>query len=69
MENEEAALIYNISRGQIITFFNGEVDREVDLNFVAVNAVMEIYGVKNKRSCFDKVMRTYHHFLNERQKE
>ena len=68
-ENEDAARIYQTVRRQIITFFNGEVDKEIDLNYVAVNVVMDLYGVRKKRECFEKVTRAYHHFLNKRQKE
>jgi hypothetical protein len=68
-ENEEAARIYQLVRRQIITFFNGEVDKEIDLNFASVNTVMDIYNVKNKLECFNKVIRAYYHFLGERQKE
>lgn len=67
--NAEAARVFQMCRRQVITFFNGEVDREIDLNYVAVSAVMDLYGVKDRRECFEKVVRTYRYFLNERDKD
>ena len=67
-ENAEAARVFNKCRRQIITFFNGEVDKEIDLNYVALDVVMNWVGVKDKRDVSEKVLRVYHHFLNERNK-
>ena len=64
--NSEAANIYFKCRRQIITFFNGEVDKELDLNYVALDVIMDIYGIRDKKECFEKVIRVYHHFLKER---
>jgi hypothetical protein len=65
-ENAEAAMVYMSTRRQIITMFNGEYDKEIDLNYVALISVMDLFGVKNKRECFKKVVHTYHHFLRLR---
>ena len=63
--NEEAAMIYRLCQGQVITA--GE--QIVDINYIAVKTVMDIYGVKNQRRCLGVVARTFHHFENERRKK
>lgn len=64
-ENEEAARIYQIVRGQIITRFNGQADDVIDLNYQAIKVVMDMYNVKNQRAVFEKIRKTFYHFLNE----
>ena len=67
-DNEDAAKIYNTCRRQVITFFNGEVDKEFDLNQLAVWALIDHYPkrLKDPWAVFEKIIRTYHHFLKER---
>ncbi len=65
-ENIDAGRVYQMSKRQVrIAPGSGQI---VDLDYAAVKAVMDIYGVKDQRDCFDKVVRTFHHFLAERQK-
>lgn len=64
-ENQEAAAIYQLCRGQIRTRHNGQHDEVIDLDYVAVKMVMELYQIKNQRECFDKVRSTFYHFLNK----
>ena len=60
--NEDAAHIYRIVCGQVITRFDGQV---VDLNHLAVWAAIDGYEVKDRRGCFEKVLKTFYFFLNE----
>jgi iron uptake system EfeUOB component EfeO/EfeM len=62
--NEEAAHIYGLVQGQIITRHNGQYDEIVDLNYSAVKIVMDLYEVKKQRECFEKVLKTFHVMLN-----
>ena len=68
-ENRDAAKIYQICKRQVRTWFNGEVDKEIDLDFVALKLPMDLYvAPENHRECFEKVTHTYYYFLSERQK-
>jgi hypothetical protein len=58
-ENEDAARIYQIVRGQTI-----EGGR--DLNHLAVWAAIDAYGVKDRTVVFEKVMQLYYQILKER---
>lgn len=65
-ENEDAAEIYHIVRGQVITRFDGQI---IDLNHLAVWAAIDGYGVKDRQGCFEKVLKVFYHFLNENRNE
>lgn len=54
-ENEEAARIYQIVRGQKLS--------TGDLNHLAVWAAIDGYGIRNRVGTFEKVMKTFYHFL------
>ena len=56
-ENEDAALVYMITRRQYIT---GEYGRVVDLSIQAVKIVMDLYGVQDQRRCLEKVLKTFY---------
>ena len=60
--NEQAARVFRMVRNQVITFHNGRNDTVIDLNYPAVKMIMDLYGVKNQRDCFEKVLRVFHHF-------
>lgn len=62
-ENEQAATVFRAVRNQVITVFNGERNVVIDLNYPAVKMIMDLYGVKDQRNCFEKVIGTFHHFL------
>ena len=64
-ENENAAHIFQIVRGQIITRFNGETDVVIDLNHLAVWAAIDAYRVKDRTWTFEKILRLFHHLLRE----
>lgn len=51
-QNREAGKIYLMTRNQIIVGF----DKVIDLNHLAVHAAMDLYEVKNKKECFEKVL-------------
>jgi hypothetical protein len=63
--NEDAARIYRMVQGQVITA--GE--QIVDLNYQSVKMVMDLYGIKDQRRCFEKVVRTFNFFLSEQRKK
>jgi len=65
-ENSDAAQVYHLVKRQVrVAPGSGII---IDLDYAAVKAVMDIYGVGDKRDCFDKVARAFHHTLSERQK-
>ena len=65
-ENNDAAKIFRIVRGQVISLHNGQHDEVIDLNFCALKVVMDWYEIQNQRECFEKVHGTFHHFIRER---
>lgn len=66
-ENADAARIYHIVKRQVRTAGgSGEI---IDLDYTAVKHVMDLYGIADQRTCFEKITRAFHHFLSERQKE
>lgn len=55
-ENEEAGPIYEATKTQVIaTGF-----AVIDINFLAVKGMMELYGVKNQKRCWEKVHWLWH---------
>lgn len=55
-----------MTRRQIITYHNGEHDKEIDINHAAVWALIDHWpGIKNKIGVFRKVIKTYHSILRE----
>ena len=50
--NEEAVRIFNIVSSQVVTIGMGDV---VGLDYNAVNYVMELYRVREKKRTFEKV--------------
>lgn len=60
-ENAEAARIYQLTRGQVVTV--GE--QVIDLNHVAVWKSIEKYKVKDQTGCFELVNKVFHYFLNK----
>lgn len=64
-ENEDAARIFQIVRGQQICKWNGERDIAVDLNHLAVWAAIDAYGVRDRTGCFEKVLNLFHQRLRE----
>ncbi len=64
-ENGDAAWIFQIVRGQVITRFNGQTDMVVGLNHLAVWAAIDAYGVQDRTGTFEKVMALFYSRLNE----
>lgn len=65
-ENEDAAKIFQLVQGQIITRHNGQHDEIIDLNYPAVKIMMDLYQIRNQRDTFERVLSVFHFFLNER---
>lgn len=63
-ENQEPALIYMMTRGQVVTL--GE--RTIDISIPAIKIAMDLYKIKNQKDCMEKVMNLFHHFESERRK-
>jgi len=59
-ENEDAAKIYQIVRGQIVTL--GE--NVIDLNHVALWNAIDRYKVRDPVRCFELVNIVFHEFLS-----
>lgn len=65
-ENREAAEIYMMTRGQIISAGMGQV---IDISIPAVKIVMDLYEIRNQKKCLAKVRTAFHHFLKKEEKE
>ncbi len=63
--NEDAAEVYMLTRGQIISL--GE--QVVDLSIPAVPIILDQFKIENQRETMAKIFRTFHHFLNKQRKE
>ena len=64
-ENEDAALIYMLTQGQLIFGPKGPVD----INQLAVHEAMKLYRIENKKDCFEKVLRLAGHFIEKARME
>ena len=69
-ENEDAARIYQVVRGQCRTVIrlaeNGMPYSEtVDLDHLAVWAAIDAYEVRDRVECFEKVLNLFHARLNQ----
>lgn len=60
-ENEDAAQIYLVVQTQYIMGFNGPVA----LNQLAIHEAMKLYRIRNRRECFEKVLRLSQHFIEK----
>lgn len=58
-ENQDAVSVYFVTRNQVITAGMGEV---IDISIPAVKIVMDLYGVEDQKSCFQKVLHLFHEF-------
>jgi hypothetical protein len=61
--NTEAFMIYPLIRNQVIT--RGMDGTIVDVNFSSLEFIFDILNIKNKKECFSKVHRLFHHFLRK----
>lgn len=68
-ENRQAAIIYQLVEGQIITRFNGHHDDIIDLNYGALKTVMDLYEIKDQKMVFEKVRKLFFYFLENRNRE
>jgi L-cysteine desulfidase len=62
--NAEAGRVYHIVKRQVRTAGgSGEI---IDLDYAAVKAVMDIYGIADQKTAFEKISQAFHHFLAKR---
>lgn len=64
-ENLDAWKIYMIVSGQLIMGPGGPVD----LDHNAIHHAMNLYGIENKRDCFERVMTLGRHLIAKKQEE
>jgi hypothetical protein len=64
-ENEEIAEVYFQVRSQVIATY-GQV---IGLSIPAVKIVMDLYGIKDQKTCLTRIMKTFYHFLNKHRAE
>jgi len=60
-ENQDAASIYVLVRNQYIFGPRGPVD----INHHSIHEAMRLYGVRDRRGCFEKVLRLASHFIEK----
>jgi hypothetical protein len=58
-ENEDAFFVFGHVSNQAI--FAGMNAVPIDLNYPAVKFIMDLYGIKNQRDCFERVLKLWHH--------
>jgi len=64
-ENEEAIRIFTVVRNQ---FIMGPTSA-IDINHLAIYGAMDLYKVKNRRQCFEKVLRLANWWLEQLRKK
>ncbi|MFA6336078.1 MAG: hypothetical protein WCX48_11125 [Bacteroidales bacterium] len=52
-ENHDAVRVFFLTQNQLIMGPSGPID----INQLAVHAAIDLYGIKDRQGCFDKVMR------------
>jgi hypothetical protein len=57
--------IYIVVQDQLIVGMNGPIG----LNQQTIHEAMRLYGIENKRDCFEKVLRLGRHFVKEQHEE
>jgi hypothetical protein len=62
-ENQEAAEVFMMTRGQVIT--RGMEGQVVDISIPAVKIAMDLIGIKDQLACLSKVRKTFFHFIEE----
>lgn len=50
-----------VIRNQVVVFR----DRIIDVNYNAINSVLDIYKIENKKKVFSQLVRLFHYFLKE----
>jgi len=65
-ENNEAAKIYMLTRRQIITAGMGQ---PVDISIPAIKTAMDLFGVRDQKSCLLRIIHAFHHFLEKEQRD
>lgn len=60
-ENENALEIFFLVRNQLIMGPGGPVD----LNHLAIHAAMDLYQIRNRRECFEKVLKLASFWISE----
>lgn len=63
-ENQDAMMIYRLCQNQLVM---APMGGPVDIDHKAVHEAMRLYGVNDRRGCFQKVLRVAHFVLAKRQ--
>ena len=63
LENEEVVMVFNAVQGQVITA--GARNEVVDVNHVSIHEAMSVYKVKDRRDCFEHVVKLFHDLRSE----
>ncbi len=61
-ENKETFDVFMQCQNQVIMSGSGNV---VDINFVAIKVMLDLYKIENQQNVFDKIVKVFHHFLAE----
>ncbi len=62
-EGQDAAIVYMITRGQIVT---AEEGRTFDLSIPAIKIVMDLFGIHDQKKCLMQVLKIFHYFQGKR---
>jgi len=57
-EDQEIVRVYQHVQGQVIA----GSDKRMHLNYMAVKMVMDLYGIRDQKRCFEQVVKLFKHF-------
>jgi len=60
-ENKDALKIFFLVRNQLIMGQGGPIE----INHQAIHSAMELYQIRNRRDCFEKVIKLSEYWINE----
>ena len=58
-EDQEIVRVHEWVKDQIIT----DPNKGRHLNYMAVKMVMDLYGIRDQKRCFEQVVKLFKHFL------
>lgn len=64
--NKKALELYSLVQTQLVVIGMGEV---LDINFNAIEFIMNLYNVPNKKEVFEKIVKVSRYFIEENKRK